>query len=143
MPKIQCELTLEQTDAVCDGLDAFTRLCLGQLEEVAHLVRHGVIPMAQPIQGGERRIAPPEVCDQITLLMDEVKRLLGYPRSGNHGIGHAHVALAGRRAYEIQKVLAKVLAEQRNPHPDFRGVNYDGLGPRYTLDPAPVAACIN
>lgn len=139
MTQIQTTLTLDQAAAVCDGLDAYTRLCIGQLEEVANLVRHGVIPMAQSDGKGERVMAPAEVCDQIEALMNEAKRLLGYPRNGNHGIGHPHIALAGRRSYEIQKVLSKVVAEQRNPNPGFKGVNYDGLGPRYTTDPAPVA----
>lgn len=139
MPKIQSELTVDQAAAVCDGLDAYTRLCIGQLDEVANLVRHGVIPMAQPDGKGERVMASPEVCDRIERLMDEAKRLLGYPANGSHGIGHPHIALSGRRAYEVQKVLSKVVAEQRNPNPEFRGVQYDGLGPRYTNDPAPVA----
>ena len=142
MSKIQSEMTLEQTDAVCDALDAYSRLCIGQLDEVANLVRHGIIPMAQLDGSGERVLASAEVCEQIEELMDAAKRLLGYPANGSHGIGHPHIALSGRRAYEVKKVLAKVVAEQRNPNPEFRGVNYDGLGPRYTNDPVPVATAI-
>lgn len=142
MTKIQSELTVAQADAVCDGLDAYSRLCIGQLDAVANLVRHGVIPMAQPNGKGERVLASPEVCDQVEMLMAEAKRLLGYPVNGSHSIGHPHIAMSGLRAYEVQKVLSKVIAEQRNPNPEFRGVNYDGLGPRYTNDPAPAAKVI-
>jgi hypothetical protein len=139
---IQATLTTDQASAVCDGLDAYTRLCIGQLEEVASLVRHGVIPMAQPNNGGERVMASVEVCDQIEDLMMQAKALLGYPRNGSHGIGHRHNCLSGLRAYEVQKALSKVVAEQRNPNPEFRGVAYDGLGPRYTTDPAPTVVAV-
>lgn len=139
---IQATLTTDQADAVCDSLDAYSRLCIGQLEEVAELVRHGVIPMARMNSEGERVMASVEVCNQIEDLMKQVKQLLGYPSNGSHGIGHRHNHLSGLRAYEVKKALSKVVAEQRDPIPKFRGVNYDGLGPRYTTDPAPVVAVV-
>lgn len=141
-PAVQLTVKPVQAEAIIASLDAYTRLCLGQLEEVANLVRHGVIPMAQLNAKGERQLAPAEVCEQIGVLMDQAKALLGYPRSGCHGIGHPHVAVSGKRAYEVEKVLAKVVSEQRDPNPKFRGVNYDGLGPRFTTDPAPVATVV-
>lgn len=82
-------------------------------------------------------MAEQNTCDDIRELMLEAKTVLGYPKNGSHGIGHPHVCESGRRAYELQKVLEKVLAIHRNPNPEFRGVSYDGLGPRYTKDPAP------
>lgn len=141
MDKIQLELTPGQAQAVCDALDAYSRLCIGQLEEVADLARLGVVPMSQPHTDNERQLPSIEVCEQLDMLMMECKRALGHPRNGSLGIGHPHVHLSGRRAYEVKKVLAKVVAEHQNPIPDFRfrGINYDGLGPRYTNDPAPVA----
>jgi hypothetical protein len=45
--------------------------------------------------------------------------------------------MAGRRAYEVSRVLDKVLAEYREPNPSFRGVDYDGLRMRYTQDAMP------
>lgn len=139
MQTVKVSLTVDQAGAVCDGLDTYTRLCIGQFEEVANLVRQGVIPVARPNGGGERVMAPPEVCEQIEDLMKQAKHLLGYASSGSHGIGHPHVSIAGRRSYEVKKVIAKVVAEARNPNPAFRGVDYDGLGPRYTQDQAPFA----
>jgi hypothetical protein len=76
MPKLQLEMTLDQAAAVRDALDAYMRLCIGQLEEVAQLVRLGVIPKACPASG-ERILAPPEVCRQVEVLMNDVKALLG------------------------------------------------------------------
>ena len=142
MTKIQIELTLEQGRAVVDALDAYSRLCIGQLEEVAGLVKHGVIPMARPYGDGVRQMAPTEVCRELEDLMATAKQLMGYPITGSNGIGHPDVAASGLRAYEIKKVLDKAISEHVNPNPVFRGVNYDGLGPRYTQDPAPVAVVI-
>lgn len=135
-------MTTEQACATSDALDAFSRLCIGQLEEVAQLVRHGVIPMAVPGPDGQRQTAPNEVCDRIEALMIEAKRLLGHPSNGSHGIGHGFNAQAGRRAYEVKKVMDRALALHRNPNPSFRTVDYDGLGPRYTTDPAPMAVIV-
>lgn len=137
MPKINISMTVDQADAVSKGLDAFSRLCIGQLEEVSHLVRYGVIPMAS-LNGGERVQASAEVCDQVEALMNEVKKVLGYPRNGSHGIGHSHVSTSGHRAYEVKKVLDRAVAVQRDPNPKMRGVNYDGLTVRYTQDPEPI-----
>lgn len=137
MTKLQLTITTEQASATSDALDAFSRLCIGQ-----QLVRHGVIPMAMPGPDGQRQTAPIEVCDRIEELMIEAKRLLGHPSNGSHGIGHALNAQAGRRAYEVKKVMDKAMALHRNPNPGFRTVDYDGLGPRYTTDPAPVAVIV-
>lgn len=136
--RITLTLTLNQAAAVRDALDAYSRLCIGQLEEVAQLVNTGIIPLAGT-SGNPRMTASNEVREDVETLMKAVKAALGYSSNSNHGIGHPHVDLSGHRAYEIKKVLAKILAETRNPNPTFRGVDYDGLGPRYTRDPAPVA----
>lgn len=71
-----------------------------------------------------------------------MKEVLGLHRSSHLGIGHPHMAMSGRRSYEVKKVLAKTLAELRNPNPSFRSVDYDGLGPRYTSDPEPRAVVV-
>jgi hypothetical protein len=143
MKKVQAEGTTEQIDAVCEALDSYSRLCIGQLENVADLVRQGIIPMAAPNGDGDRQMASIEIADRIHELMLEAKALLGYSRNGSHGIGHRHVHVTGCRAYEMKKVLDKVIAEDRNPCPVFRNVRYDGLGPRYTQDPAPEAKILD
>jgi len=142
MTDIQLTLTQDQARAVCDALDAYSRLCMGQLEEVAKLVRFGVIPVAQPNGAGDRVLASAEACEQIENLTHQMKALLGLRRSGHMGIGNPHLAMSGRRSYEVKKVLSKVVAELRDPTPSLRTVDYDGLGPRYTSDPAPQAKSI-
>jgi hypothetical protein len=138
---VQITLTISQCQAVADALDFYSRICIGQLEEVASLVSDERIPLCSSGQS-TRKTADPYLCDKIMRMMEEVKITLGYPKNGSHGIGHTHVHKSGHRAYEIQKVLNKTLAEYRDPNPGMRGVHYDGLGPRYTTDPAPTAVVV-
>lgn len=56
-------------------------------------------------------------------------------------IGH-HATKNANRCYEIMKVVQKAVAEDRNPNPSFKGVDYDGLTVRYTDDPVPEAAIV-
>jgi|JI10StandDraft_1071094.scaffolds.fasta_scaffold462140_2 hypothetical protein len=143
MANIQLTLTQEQATAVCEALDAYNRLCMGQIEEVANLVRYGVIPVAQHAWDKGRAQPTAEVCDEIQDHSHRIKALLGLSRNAHFGIGSPHLAMNGRRSYEVQKVLSKALAELRDPNPEFRSVDYDGLGPRYTSDPAPTAVAID
>lgn len=136
MSQIHITVSSEQASAIVHALDFYSRMCIGQIEEVAYLVRSETIPLRR--DAGEKR-APASVdqCEQVDELLNSIKAVLGYPRNGSNGIGHRHVHIDGLRAYEVQKVLSKTLAELRNPNPDFRGVDYDGLGPRYTQDVEP------
>lgn len=141
MSKVIIEITAEQADAISKALDLYTRIGIGQFDEVAQLAAFGVVPTfntgSQP-----RQIASPEQCDRLRDLMGQAKQVLGFSRGASHGIGHQDNDASVSRAYEIGKVLDKALAEHRDPNPAFRGVNYDGLGPRYTNDPAPVATVV-
>lgn len=141
MEKVILTLTPEQAVAVRDALDLYSRICIGQIEEIGQLVRFGTIPMRNPADM-PREMADADRCDEIVRLLNDAKAILGYPISGSNGIGHPHVDASGHRAYEIKKVLAKALAEHRDPAPQFRGVDYDGLTVRYTQDPAPVAEVV-
>ena len=140
--KIQVTLSVEQAAAVCEALDAYSRLCIGQLEEVANMVSYGVIPLAQPANCTERTIASTDICDGIDVLMRRAKCLLGHPGNGSHGIHHPHIAMSGRRSYEVKKTIEKSLAFLQNPNPEFKGVNFDGLCVRVTTDPAPTVLVV-
>lgn len=142
MKTVRLEVTLDQAQAIAEALDLYTRMGLGQLEEITDLVRSGMIPMHVTTPKGsygDPVLPSIEVCEQIEALMKRVRGALGFEPGCSRGVGHPHNPIATTRAYEIMKVLNKVLAEARDPNPRFRGVNYDGLGPRYTRDPAPRA----
>jgi len=110
MKTIYIGSTTEQWETLVKALDTYSRLCIGQLEEVANLVRHGIIPMASPTGDGKRVTASIEVADRIQELMLEAKSILGYSRTGNHGIEHPHVHVSGYRAYKMKKAVAKAIA---------------------------------
>lgn len=136
--KIQITITVDQAIAMNEALDVYTRLCLGQLEVIREVVANGTIPIRTP-DSAERGMATAHQLDDVETHLRAIKGVLDFPWSGSLGIGHPHVLTDGKRAYEIHKVLAKLLAEYRNPDPKFRGVDYDGLSVRYTQDPAPEA----
>lgn len=142
MKKVCIEVTLDQAQALSEACDLYTRMGLGQMGEISELVRSGMIPMhvKSPTGSyGERVLPPVEVCEQVDALVRQIQEVLGFAPGASRGVGHPHNPVQTTRAYEIKKVLDKVIAEERNPSPQFRGVNYDGLGPRYTTDPAPRA----
>lgn len=140
-PRVQLDISVEQAQAVAQALDLLTRLGIGQFRQLTELVRNGTIPVFNDA-GNPRALADAGACDAVEDLVAGIGQVLGYPRNGSHGVGHAHVALVAHRAYEVSKVLEKALAEHRDPTPGFKGVNYDGLVLRYTQDPEPVARVV-
>lgn len=141
MATVCIEVDENQASAILEALDVYTRLCIGQIEVVGGMIRDETIPKHRmPSSNSERQVADHDALSEIDYHLNQAKRILGYPANGSHGVGHPDVAMSGHRAYEVSKVLAKCLAEYRNPAPDFRGVNYDGLLVRYTRDKAPVAS---
>lgn len=137
--RVHLELTLEQAAALVQAADLYSRVCIGQIEEIELLIREGRIPCADNHPQRERTIATIEQCDQIRDRLNGIKIELGYHPNASFGIGHEHIHVSATRAFEIRKVVEKAVAEHRDPNPKFRGVNYDGLICRYTTDPAPVA----
>ena len=55
MEKVTLTLTIEQAVAVRDALDLYSRICIGQIEEIGQLVRFGTIPMRKPLLRAWRR----------------------------------------------------------------------------------------
>ena len=142
MPKVHLELTLEQAAAVVQALDLYSRLCIGQIDEVAHLVSSGAIPPYVE-HGNAPANADMQTVDAVRELMLCAKKSLGFHPNASRGIGHAHNPIAASRSYEVKKALARALAIHRNPNPSFQSVDYDGLIVRYTSDPEPRAAVVD
>jgi hypothetical protein len=139
--RVTLTLTPEQAQAVDQALSVYMRLCLGQFWIVDELVRMGTIPCMEKADA-PRLTATIDQMDDVAQLLERLARRLGYPSNGSNGVGHPHVDVSGHRAYEVHKALAKVLAEHREPHPEFKGVNHDGLLVRYTDDPPPTAGIV-
>jgi len=133
--RVVLELSPAQADVVDRALDLYSRMVMGQVGEVVNLAREGLLPKRVP--DGHARATPDlDDIDRIEDAMKGVRAVIG----DWHGIGHRHVDVSGKRAYEVGKALAKVLAERRNPDPEMRGVAYDGVTVRYTADPEPLAS---
>lgn len=131
-------MTLEQAQAALQALDLFSRIGLGQVSEIAHLVSTGFVPVSGD-GAAPRKPAAVEIVEAVELLMQQVKKTLGYTSGGSLGVGHPHVAVEAARAYELQKVIAMAVATRPGSTVPMFAVDRDGLGPRYTQDPAPEA----
>jgi len=124
--------------AVSAACDLYTRVCMGQMEEIVELVRMSVIPAARH-ETEERAGVHYETVEKIDGHVAALKRALGHHPNSSLGVGHPHVDLSAKRAWEVKKAIDKAIAVHRDPNPGFRGVNYDGNDLRYTRDPVPVA----
>lgn len=135
--RLQCDLALEQAQAVRDGLDLATRIGLGQIAEIAHLARTNVIKVKDDAVVDGHRNATTAECDELERLAFEMARILGHGRGASFGIGNRGVPMAAKRQYEVGKAIAKVVADLCNP--GGRTVEHDGVTVRYTPDPVPKA----
>ena len=118
--------TEQQARTIAEALELYTRICIGQFEEIAWLVRWEII---LPVEG--------KMVDSndFEMVCKSLKTMLGHPPNGSFGIAHPLVHESAKRAFEIEKQIEKALAEHRNPNPEFRGTNYDGRILRLTDDP--------
>jgi hypothetical protein len=139
MKEVSITVTVEQAKAIKLALDFYSRICIGQLDELEKIIRFGILPRGGLESSAERQVASNVDCDNIKNHTRALKVALGYAVNGSNGIGHSHVHLSARRAYEIERIVAKCLIEDEYPNPSFKGVNYDGVSIRLTGDPLPVA----
>ena len=137
MDRIVLDMCPEQASAVRDALDLYTRIMLGQFDEIGNIARMGML--ALHVREGDKTLPGIDTLDELDAVLKAAKAVMGHPANGSHGIGHKHVHVSGKRAYEALKALDRTLAVRRDPNPEFKGVNYDGLIVRYTSDPAPEA----
>lgn len=139
--RITLSMTTEQAQVVVKALDLYTRLGLGQITEIEHLVSEGIIPLYSSHNTDVSSISSAKM-DTVKESCRQLKALLGYHINGSYGIGHHNVHDNVHKAYEILKVLSKTCAEVKDPNPSFKGSNYEGLIVRYTLDPAPSTSVV-
>ncbi len=135
--RVVVSMTPEQADAVERALDLYSRLLMGQVGDVALLAREGYLSVRVP-DGRPRHPTGLDESERIEEAMRGVRAVLG----DYHGIGHRHVHVNGKRAYEVQKAIGRVLAYRHNPDPGMATTRHDGLTVRYTADPAPTAELV-
>ena len=138
-PKVHITITIPQARAMVAALDIYMRLGLGQVQVVSEMVADETIP----IKAGSRLpwVTPKgemeDAVHHVTAWCHEIRRALGFLPGESYGVGNRAVSDEAHRAYEMEKVIQKVLALHDDPTPTFRGVHYDGLTVRYTGDPMP------
>lgn len=114
---LRLELTGKQADVLVSALDLYSRILIGQFEEIAHLSLVYNVDML-PENMMERHH---QFSDELRKLKE---RLLAIPRNGSFGIHSREVNDAARVAYDIQQVVRNALAWERTPEGGI-GVNFD------------------
>ena len=104
-------LSEEQAQIVIRALDCFSRIGIGQFENILEVYDQGALQ-----QGTLARS-----------FVDRVKQEAGHPPNGSHGIHHRAVSDDFRAAYDIQQVLRNRVAFQRHPE---GGITVDFDQPR-------------
>lgn len=137
--RVRLDLTIEQADALVEGLDVASRLALGQIGEIATLVRMGRVMRRDDHADGGCRSATASEEDRIEDACRLIAAALGHGR-GSFGIGSPGVGDVARRQHEIGKVVRKAVADHRDP--GGFGTHHDGLTVRYARDPEPAATMI-
>lgn len=110
--RVVVTLTTEAAEALAQGAELLARLGLGQLEQVAELVREGHIPV-KGANKGERKTADAQACEEIDALVGMCKGLLGFAITESHGITHAHCNAATKRAWDTYQTLSLALRSRR------------------------------
>jgi hypothetical protein len=134
---IELKVSIEQAQAISKALDVYSRLCIGQIGEIAEMVADGTIPVNAHLFD-DKREANIDVCNQVRDLTDNIQITLGFSSGSSLGMSNKNVCKSGHRAWEVCKTLDRALAIHRDPNPSFKGVNYDGLIINYTGEPKPI-----
>lgn len=98
--------TAQQADVLVRALDLYSRIGIGQFEEVASVYDHG---LTLRVEQREKVVG---------CLMD-AKNAAGHPSSGSYGIHNANVHDDFRVAYDIKQVVRRRMDWDRNPVGDL------------------------
>lgn len=131
---VTIQMTETHARAVRDAIDLFTRIGLGQIEELAQMARDGSLVGRF---ADEPASLTPDDADRIAAYCQSIKGVLRHPRNGSFGIG-AKIPPQYSLAYEVLKVVDAAITKHRNP--TDTSVRSDGLIVRYSQLPAPSAA---
>ena len=112
--KITIVLSERQAAILVAALDLYSRVHIGQLEEVQNVLREAYWTEA----GGEK-------LDHLAHLLEAAKSVLwGFSRGGSFGIHHPKVPDRARQAFDIKQALRNTIARAKNPAGGI-GVSYD------------------
>lgn len=122
---IQC--SREQVQLINNALDLYSRVLIGQLQEVESVLRWNI-----PENDDPNRY---EKLNKLSDAIKEAKPLIGLPQNGSYGIHNTtEVSDVARKMWDMQKVFRHKIAwddEGKDPNIDERdfkrmfGVNFD------------------
>lgn len=123
-------LTEEQAQTLSEACELYSRIGIGQLEEVAHMARMGVLAHKDKTDGvdAESLDAAEEA------LMDAKRHITGMPSNASFGIHSDKVRQTFKLAWDLRQVIRHRLSWDRRGNPAKRdwsgagpmmGVNYD------------------
>lgn len=143
--KVGIYLPLHMFQILKSALDMKFRLQMGQLDYFAEWLVEGYVPLGEGFKKSNGLTDDEEshaylARDAVTYLLHQMKAQIGYGPHGSWGVGSTGRGIHPSTgvAYEIYKVISKAIAVHRDPNPTFRGVDYDGVGPRYSQEPLAV-----
>lgn len=106
----ELSLTKEQVEVLIQALDLYSRIGIGQFEEILDVYDFSKISY--------------ESRDDVKQHMMSSKVLAGHSMNGNYGIHNEEINDKFRIAYDIQQVVRHRLAWDRNPKGEIT-VNFD------------------
>ncbi len=107
--KYALHLTEKQARVIINALDLYSRIGMGQLKEVAYVLRHNPIP-ASASEAENRSSILIDIKDELDVLSK-----LWMNGSGYHSINSSKISDVFRIAWDIQQVIRHRLAWDRNP----------------------------
>jgi len=109
--KYTLTLNKDQAQVLVQALDLFSRIGIGQFEEIVHVYDSGRMNNEQ-LEGNAKY----DVRDQARAALDLAKKVLtGYTGGASHGIHSPLVSDKYRAAFDIQQVVRHALHQERNP----------------------------
>jgi len=120
--KYNLTLTEQQAGILCDALDLYARIGIGQFEEILHIFNF-------------TKVAP-EHRDTVEILLLSAKEEIGLPKNGSHGIHHPEVNDKFRAAFDLKQVVRNKVAWDRNP---AGGIQVQFDTPNQTSEETPLA----
>lgn len=103
---LQLNVTPAQARLLIEALDLRVRIGIGQIEAVAEAIGH------------------PTDYDEIRNHLFAVKRILGHPANGSHGIANPQISPTTKTSYDLMKAIQKGVATAED-HASF-SVWHDG-----------------
>lgn len=131
------ELSEEKARSVADALEFYSRICIGQFEEILWKVNTGIIPEYSS-QSNPKGASDFQRSELVEDTCNKLKAVLNYPRNASYGIRNQQVHSSAKHSWEVKKVIDKAIALSNNPNPEMLTVNYDGLIFRVCEDQEPI-----